>query len=165
MFYASRVDQLSCTLEFFSKWGSPSPCIEEMHTACFYFIYSTKTGQRPYNDHTSQSHQKKVSKHHQTSTGERTKKNIPASANADQALPGRALRQQHGRKGKEGGWRRRTRVSSRSPHGGDARGVVIPCTLELRLTKVQLLGWILMKNIFDRNKRRIIQLIISCAPN
>jgi hypothetical protein len=45
---------------FFFKMGSPSICIEEMYTACIYFIYSTKTGQRPYNDHISRSHQKKV---------------------------------------------------------------------------------------------------------
>jgi hypothetical protein len=56
---------------FFSKLGSPSLCIEEMHTTCFYVIYSTKTSQRPYNDYTSRSHQKKVSKHHQTSTNAR----------------------------------------------------------------------------------------------
>jgi hypothetical protein len=70
-----------------------------------------------------------------------------------------------GGKGRRAGGGGELGFPSRSPHGGDARGVVIPCTLELLLTKVQLLGWVLMKNIFDRNKRRIIQLIISCAPN
>jgi hypothetical protein len=35
----------------FSKWGSPSLCIKEMHTAFSYFIYSTKTGKKPYNNH------------------------------------------------------------------------------------------------------------------
>jgi hypothetical protein len=52
---------------FFSS-GVASLCIdEEMHTACFYFIYSIKSGQRSYNDHTNRSHKEKVSKHHQTS--------------------------------------------------------------------------------------------------
>jgi hypothetical protein len=44
---------------FFPKWGSPSLCIKEMHTICFYFIYSTKTCQRPYNDHTNRSQKKR----------------------------------------------------------------------------------------------------------
>jgi hypothetical protein len=38
---------------FFLKWGSPGLCIEEMHTTIFYFIYSTKTGAKPYNNHTN----------------------------------------------------------------------------------------------------------------
>jgi hypothetical protein len=43
-------------------------CIEEMHTALFYFIYSIKTDEKPYNNHTNGIHQTQVSKHHHTST-------------------------------------------------------------------------------------------------
>jgi hypothetical protein len=38
---------------FFSKWGCPSLCIEEMYTALLYFNYSTKTGKTPYNNLTN----------------------------------------------------------------------------------------------------------------
>jgi hypothetical protein len=42
-----------CLYIFFLKWGSPSLCIEEMHMIFFYLIYSTKTGKKPDNNHTS----------------------------------------------------------------------------------------------------------------
>jgi hypothetical protein len=48
--------------------GQPSLCIKKMHTIFFYFIYSTKTDKKLYNNYTNQSHQTQVPKHHQTST-------------------------------------------------------------------------------------------------
>jgi hypothetical protein len=55
--------------DYFFEMGQPSVYIEKMHTIFFYFIYSIKTGKKPYNNHTNRSsHQTQVSKNHQTST-------------------------------------------------------------------------------------------------
>jgi hypothetical protein len=37
----------------FSKWVCPSLCMKEIHTPLLYFIYSTKTGKKPYNNLTN----------------------------------------------------------------------------------------------------------------
>jgi hypothetical protein len=48
-----------------------------MHTAFFYFIYSIKTSEKPYNNHTNWSnHQTQVSEHHQTSTNARGRQGL-----------------------------------------------------------------------------------------
>jgi hypothetical protein len=44
----------SFSFGLFSKWGIPSLYIKEMHTTLFYFIYSTKAGKKPNNDHTTE---------------------------------------------------------------------------------------------------------------
>jgi hypothetical protein len=50
IYMASR----SFSFGLFSKWGIPSLYIKEMHTTLFYFIYSTKAGKKPNNDHTTE---------------------------------------------------------------------------------------------------------------
>jgi hypothetical protein len=66
--------KLAHVLTYFPKWDNPSLCIKEMHTTIFYFHYSTKSGEKPYNNYTNwSSHQTQVSKHHQTSTTQEEK--------------------------------------------------------------------------------------------
>jgi hypothetical protein len=69
---------------FFSKWGSPTLCIEEMHTTFFYFIIQQRLAKH-LNNHIDWSHQTQVSKHHQTSTilEEKTRPYGSATANVD----------------------------------------------------------------------------------
>jgi hypothetical protein len=59
----------ACMFFFLSKRGSPSLCIEEMHTALLYFIYPTQTGKKALQrSYKLKPLQTQVSKHHQTST-------------------------------------------------------------------------------------------------
>jgi hypothetical protein len=38
---------------FFLKWGAPASASKKMHKTFFYFIYSTKIVEKPYNNHTN----------------------------------------------------------------------------------------------------------------
>jgi hypothetical protein len=45
------ISYIQVSINVFLEMRQPSLCIEEMHTAFFYFIYSTKTDEKLYNNH------------------------------------------------------------------------------------------------------------------